>query len=351
MTRNIVERLTCVSRLCFQRIFVVLALASGVSAHVKWFCSYDVTKPTKPLLAVIDPHFLSILAAFVAVIFAVFCADGWVLQRFPHLGESNSNSTALPEKLMRLGTGAFFLCTWTIGQNILTPELHTKTTWIFGVQFLTAVCTAWRKTCVVSAAGICLLYAYGIDQYGFFHMLDYVYFLGMAAYLALISFSDGSMSRLRTPVMTGCLAFSLMWTAIEKLVYPQWSHQLMAKHGHMMMGLPFDIFIVIAAFVEFTLAFYLATGRGMLRLGALALLLVFISAMPEFGPLDIVGHFPLIAILSVPFLSGSSSLQQFGRLPRFGIVANAAAACLLYAIALSVFLFLYGSVQRLEYGS
>ena len=329
----------------------IFALPFVASAHVKWFCSYDVTAPTKPLAAVIDLDFFSVLAVFVALIFLVFCADGWVLKLWPRLAVSSLGLHALPEKLMRLGTGAFFLCTWTIGQNILTPELHTHSSWIFAVQFLTAMCTAWRRTCVVSAIGICLLYAYGVDQYGFFHMLDYVYFPGMAAYLALTSFPNGRMSWLRTPIMTGCLAFSLIWTAIEKLVYPHWSHLLMMKHTHMMMGMRFDLFIVVAAFVEFTLAFYLATGRGMLRLGALALLLLFVSAMPEFGPLDVVGHLSIVAILSVPFLSGYSPLQRFWRFPSVGIVANAAATCLLYLIALSTFLFLYGGVQRIEYGS
>jgi len=206
---------------------------------------------------------------------------------------------------------------------------------------------AWPGTCAVSAAGICVLYAYGVDQYGFFHMLDYVYFLGMAAYLALTSFPDARWHRLRTPLMCGCLAFSLIWTAIEKLLYPQWSQQLMLKHAGMMMGMPFGLFILIAAFVEFTLAFYLATGRALLRLGAVALLLLFISAMPEFGARDVVGHFPLVAILSVPFLTGCSALQRFWRLPSFGIAANAAMTCLLYAAVLSAFLLLYGGVQQI----
>ncbi len=101
------------------------------------------------------------------------------------------------------------------------------------------------------------------------------------------------------------------------------------------------------AFVEFTLAFYLATGRAMLRLRAVALLMLFISAMPEFGARDVVGHFPLVAILSVPFLTGCSALQRCWRLPSFGIAANAAMTCLLYVAVLSAFLLLYGGVQRI----
>ena len=338
-------------RVCRTSIILAACTPMVASAHVKWFCSYDVTKAPKPVSLVLSAPFFAVLAGFLAVLFLGFLADGWVLKKWPRFESAGSSIAGAQEKLVRLGMGAFFLCTWNIGLNILTPELHTQAGWVFGVQFLTAVCTAWRRTCIVSALGICTLYVYGVSQYGLFHMLDYVYFLGLAVYLALTSFSSERLLRARVPVMIGCLAFSLMWTAIEKLLYPQWSEQLMVKHGHMMMGLPFGLFIVIAAFVEFTLSFYLATGRGLLRLGALGLLGVFISAMPEFGPLDVVGHFPLVAILGVPFLGGDSVLQRFWRLDQRGVIVNAAATCVLYVMALAMFLGLYYGVQWMEYRS
>ena len=157
------------------------------------------------------------------------------------------------------------------------------------------------------------------------------------------------LSHVRIPAMTGCLAFSIMWTAIEKFVYPQWTAQVLETHGHMAMGMPSGLFIVVAAFVEFTLAFYLATGRGMLRVGTLVLLIVFIAAMPEFGRSDVVGHLPLIAILGVPLMGGNSALQRFWRVPGRGMVVNAAAACLLYTLSLTLFFLAYYGVQRLEY--
>ena len=327
-----------------------LVLPVAASAHVKWFCHYDVTKAPRPVQEVLSSIFFTTLAPFLLLLFLGFLADGWVAKRWPLIESAGSSFADTQEKFFRLWTGAFFLCTWNIGLNILTPELHTQAAWIFAVQFITAIGIAWRRTCLVSALGIVVIYVYGITQYGFFHMLDYVYFLGMAAFLGCSAIRTERLLRLRIPVMTGCLAFSLMWTAVEKLLYPDWSQQLMVKHGHMMMGLPFDRFIVIAAFVEFTLSFYLATGRGLLRLGALALLFVFISAMPEFGPKDVVGHFPLIAILVVPLIGGDSALQRFWRLPQRGVFANAAATCLLYLVTLATFIGLYYGVQWMEYG-
>ncbi len=334
---------------CGALLFVAAALVfpTTASAHVKWFANYDVTTRPKPFPEVATTTFFAIFAAFLAILFLGFLADGWVAKRWPRVLSAGSSFDAIHDKWVRLGTGAFLLCTWTIRLNILTPELHTQTGWIFTIQFLSALFIAWRRTCVLSALGIFALYVYGITRYGMFHMLDYVYFLGIAAYLAGISISR--ISRIRVPVMTGCLAFSIMWTAIEKLVYPQWTAQILQTHSHMTMGIPFGPFIVLAAFVEFTLAFYLATGRGMLRLGSLALLLVFVAAMPEFGRIDVVGHLPLIAILGVPLMRGSSSLQCFWHRPGLGIILNAAAVCLLYTLSLSLFFLTYYGVQWLEY--
>lgn len=326
-----------------------MALPMTASAHVKWFASYDVTKPPKHLADVITAVFLGVLSLSLFLLFLMFLADGYVARRWPRVESSGSSFEGVQEKVVRLGTGAYFLCIWTLGLYILTPELHTKQTWVFGVQFLIAFCAAWRRTCIISALGVGVLYVYGVTQYGFFHMLDYVYFLGLGIFVASVSLSAERLSRLRIPAMIGCLAFSVMWTAIEKLLYPQWTQQVLEKKPHLAMGMHFGTFIVFAAFIEFSLAFYLATGRGLLRLGALVLLVIFVSAMPEFGARDVVGHIPIAAILSVPFLAGDSALQRFWRLPQRGIVINATATCLLYVVTLAAFVGMYYGVQWIEY--
>ena len=328
-------------------LLVALAYPAVISAHVKWFAAYDVTLRPKPFTDVATSAFFLVFAAFTLLLFLGFLLDGWIAGLWPRAVSAGSFFTAQHEKWVRLAMGAFLLCMWSIGLDILTPELHTHASWIFTVQLISAFCLAWRRTCVISALGLSLLYAYGLTQYGLFHMLDYVYFLGIAVFLAGVSIPR--LSRLRIPAMTGALAFSIMWTAIEKFVYPQWTDQVLQRHTGMAMGLPSPLFILIAGFVEFTLAFYLATGRGMLRLGSLVLLIVFIAAMPEFGRRDVVGHLPLIAILGVPLVGGHTALQRFWRLPRRGIITNAAAACLLYSFSLALFFLAYYGVQWLEY--
>lgn len=331
-------------------LIATIAVPVPAFSHVKWFCAYDVTKSPSVLATVLTPNFFACLGAFILAIFLGFLADDWIVRRWPGLTSTGASWKEAEDKLIRLAMGAFFLCMWNTGGKILTPELYSNVAWISFVQFAIAVFLIWRRTCIISALGIGALYGLGIAEYGVFHMLDYVYFLGLAAYLALISFAPARMSQVRVPLLTGCLAFSLIWTAMEKMGYPQWSHQLMAKHGHMMMGLNFNLFIIIAAFVEFSLAFYLATGRGLLRFGVLALLMLFISAMPEFGHLDVVGHIPLVGILGVSLFRGSSRLQDGLRLSKHGIALNAAAISFVYVAALGTFLAMYYGVWWMEYG-
>lgn len=326
---------------------IALASPSTAAAHVKWFAHYDVTKRPEHFASVMTGTFALVFAAFSLILFLGFLLDGWVEKRWSGVTTAGSSFVPAHEKWVRLGMGAFLLCLWVTRLDILTPELYTQTEWVFTVQFLSAFCLAWRRSCVLSAVGICVLYSYALTQYGLFHMLDYVYFLGIAVFVAGVSIRR--LSQIRVPVMIGCLAFSIMWTAIEKFVYPQWTAQVLQKHAGMAMGLPFSLFIIIAGFVEFTLAFYLATGRGLLRFGSLVLLIVFIAAMPEFGRRDIIGHLPLVAILGVPFVGGHTALQRFWHRRDHHLLANAASAWVLYAISLAVFFLAYYGVQWMEY--
>ena len=333
---------------CGALLFLIaVAYPMGVSAHVKWFANYNENMRPIPFSDVATPSFLLIYTGFVVIFFLGLLADAWLTKRWPGLTSAGETFLGFQEKWVRLGVGAFLLCMWSSHLNILTAELHTKMAWVFTIQFISAFCIAWRRTCILSSFGICVLYLYALTQYGFFHMLDYVYFLGLAVFLAGVTLPK--LAQIRVQVMTAALAFSVMWTAIEKFVYPQWTNQVLQAHPGMAVGLPFSLVIIIAGFVEFTLAFYLVIGRGLLRVGSLILLLVFVVAMPEFGYRDVVGHIPLVAILMVPFVGGDTTLQRFWRLRERPILSCAALACVLYTASLMVFFLAYYGVQWMEY--
>ena len=91
------------------------------------------------------------------------------------------------------------------------------------------------------ALGLLTVYGVGIARYGLFHMIDYAFFAGLAAYLALSGpYFDRrpELQRWRVSILAGTVAFSLMWTGIEKLLYPQWTAVVLAAHPIVTMGFP-----------------------------------------------------------------------------------------------------------------
>jgi hypothetical protein len=188
----------------------------------------------------------------------------------------------------------------------------------------------WRPTCILAAAGIVVLYGYCVAEYSVFHLIDYVYFIGIASYLALTSLQSPRALAMRMPLIVGCLVLSLMWGALEKLFYPQWTFAVLRDHPAIAFGIDFPVFVVLAAFVEFSLAFLMITGRGSLRIGAALFMAIFLIAILEFGRSDAVGHIPAVAIFGLICLHGTSPLQDALRLSRRSMVVDAGAVVLLY---------------------
>ena len=328
-------------------------------AHVKWFCSVaDVTQAPDALGDVLTPLFGLVCCGFLLMVFVGFLVDGSVARRWPRLASSGALHAGTEEKLVRLATGAYFLLLWDKGAvvlwerggAILTPELMASIWWMGALQFAIAVSVGWRGGCLLAAAGIAVLYGYGITQFGLFHMTDYVFFPGMAAYLALTWAGTPGALRWRVPLLSGGLAFGLMWTAVEKFVYPLWTLDVVAEHPDLAFGFPWPFVVVVAGFVEFTLAFYVVTGRGLVRFGAAGYAAIFLAAIPEFGHLDAVGHIPIIAILAVVCLRGGSPLQGLLQQRERGATANAAMVSALYLASLTGFFGMYYGLQWMEYG-
>ncbi len=133
----------------------------AASAHVKWFCTIaDGTRPPAALTDVITPTFLACLGAFIAMFFCGLAVDGWIARRWPALTLAGVRFAPGEEKLVRLATGAFFLCLWEggatvfweTGNAVVTPELASTVGWVCWLQFAVAVLVIWRPTCILAAA-------------------------------------------------------------------------------------------------------------------------------------------------------------------------------------------------------
>ncbi len=325
--------------------FCVAAPATA-DAHVKWFTHTDVHDAPCGLHTVLSPIFLTVLAAAILLVYAGFLLDLVVARRYPGWLGSGVAFAAVEERLVRAATGAYFICAADLGLVILTPDLPSRAPWVAIVQGGIAFFLVWRRTCVLAGVGILLLYADAVARFGIFHMTDYVFIPGLALYCASLSLPARRLMAMREPMLVASLAFSLAWTAIEKFLYPQWTDAVVASHPSIGFGVPVGWVVVIAGFVEFTLAFYLVTGRGLLRLGALGYAAIFLAAMSPFGRLDVFGHLIILAILSVAGLRGVTPMQNALHVRGRGALADAGGIATLYLLTLGVFFAMYYAMQR-----
>jgi hypothetical protein len=334
--------------------------AGPAAAHVKWFCgAIDGSIPPQGLDEVLTPTLLLIGASFTLLVASGALADGVLSRRWPSRSTRVRRGACVEDAVMRIGMAVYMLLlgvgrgtisTAAGAASILTPELLHRTPLIGWLQFAIAAALVFRRTCPLAGLGVATLYGIGVVRYGVFHMADYVFFLGIAFHLALGSPFGDARPRLqgwRVPVMGGALGFSLMWTAVEKLLYPAWTAIVLAAHPATAFGFPIPFVTETAGFVEFSLAFYLVVGRFLLRLDAAVIILVLLAAVPEFGVVDEIGHIPIIAVLLVLVLHGATALQATAWPPHRGPLGAAWRVMTLYVGTFSVMVAMYYGLQRL----
>ena len=337
-------RRRCAARLAAPA--VSLLAAGPAAAHIKWFEPYDVSQAPMPIDAVMSRQYLCVLAGFAAMTAGGFLLDRQVVpMRWVTAAFARQDSV---DSVLRAALGAFFVALFAIGGIILTPELRTEAEWPAWLQLGIAASLFSARSCFLGGIGILLLYGYGVALYGAFHMADYPIFLGLAAYLVLTSCGGARLRGLRMPILYVTLCVSMMWGAVEKWAYPQWTYPLLAERPYLAFGLPPEGMLVLAGFVEFALAFYILTGLGLLRLGIGVLGCIFLAAIVDFGKIDAIGHLPLIAAMAAMFLHGPTPLHHALHDARRGMLAEVRRSGTLFLGAVGVLFLAYYGLQHTE---
>ncbi|CAO4163960.1 Transmembrane protein [Methylorubrum aminovorans] len=277
-----------------------LLIGTGAaSAHVKWFCAFDVAGQPRGLEQVLCTDF-ELLTGL-----ALVCLMFGCLAEGTHLGTALLNAldrvTAAARVnsalIVRAVMGFFLVSLWNLGGIILTPELKTDVAWIPWLQLAMAAGLLWKRTLPFTAAGIVSLFGFAVWNYGIFHLADYPVFLGVAAFLALTAFDRTLFGQRPIDVVRIAAAITLMWASVEKWAYPHWTDPLIAAKPAMTMGASPELFMQAAGVIEFTLAFALIWTPLVRRASAIILTAVFVSAIFEFGKIDAIGHSGIIAVL------------------------------------------------------
>jgi hypothetical protein len=236
------------------------------------------------------------------------------------------------EIIFRAACASFFISIWAVGGILLTPELKTDSIWIGLLQLAIAVGMLSRRTMPLSAFGIFALFDIAVWNYGGFHLADYPVFLGFAAYLALVGGRTNFFGARPIDVLRYAASITLMWAAIEKWAYPQWSYPLLIQHPEMTLGFAPDFYMRAAGAIEFALAFSLLWTPLVRRVGAIMLTAMFVSAVFEFGKIDLIGHsLIVVALLGIIVDDGGKP----ARIRDFWLIPAA------YAVSLALFLGTY----------
>ncbi|RYE95438.1 MAG: hypothetical protein EOO77_42860 [Oxalobacteraceae bacterium] len=329
---------------------------------MKWFCGpIDGSAPPLPLREVVTPLFLELLVLFVGLVVAGAMLDA-LIARFTSIGVvKHDRMHAVNDVIVRAGVAIYALCLWNnlavvlwaepSSGSFLTPDLYGTSRLVGLLQLTAAITVLIPMMSVIAATILIILYGLGVMKFGLFYMIDYLFFIGLAVYIAL---SDSSFRRFpirayRVPILVGSLSLSLMWTAVEKFLFPQWTISVLLLHPGVTAGQSFSTVATIAGFVEFSLAFYLLAGREVLgRIGAILLGIVFVIAMPEFGMLDVVGHIPVLLILLIALISGETPLQILCRGKVSRVLVSGWKVGRAYLVVLCILMVLYYGLHALS---
>jgi len=325
-------------------IMVNAALAGSASAHVKWFCAFNVAGQPIGLENVLCADFEFLAGISVLLLMSGCLAEGTfigeaVLRAMDRATQYIRDNT---EMLFRAACGFFFVAIWAVGGILLTPELKTDSTVVSAIQLGIAAGMLSRRTMPLSAVGIAVLFMIGVWQYGIFHLADYPVFLGIAAYLALVGFQRDFFGARPIDIVRWTAGVTLMWASVEKWAYPEWSFPLLSSHPQMALGLDPVFFMRAAGAVEFALAFALMWSPLVSRMAAAILAGMFISAVLEFGKVDLIGHTLIVAAL-LAIIADKRVDKVLVRYPWLAPVG--------YASALGLFLSMYYVAHALIFGT
>lgn len=285
---------------------VVLLVPALAAAHVKWFSQFTYADRPRSLREVATPTFLALAALSTVVVGALAFADDWLrpkplVKRIDAWLESHRGESFV---VLRVGAGATMLMAWQAG-TLLAPELPAVSGALGWAQFVVVLLLLVPQTVPVAGALLGALWLYAAFSFGLFHLLDYTFFAGIAFALTVSRFENERIRGLSLPALYASVGFSLVWVALEKLVYPEWALYVLAQHRGLAMGLTLDFFLIGAAFVELSLGHLLILGLFGRTL-ALTITIVFMLSSAVFGGrLEVMGHTPIHAALIVFILEGA----------------------------------------------
>ncbi len=341
-------------------LWLSLSLAAGAAqAHVKWFAQVDPGEVPRPLGEVLsEPFFVQMLTLSLVAIYVFFLVDRVALRKgvLAALDARMRRFDGASIWVMRICAAIFFLALagWHYFHGVsfyLTPELVTHAAWVPWLHLTMAACALSRRTAPITGIGIFVLYCAAVGDYGLYHLIDYMIFLGIGYFFLVSAIERGGWRKSGFVVLFAATGLTLTWAAIEKFAYPHWTFPMLAAKPGMLMGMQPMNYMILAGFVEFNITFVLLGAASMIgRLIAFGLQSVFVLAIFEFGVVDAIGHLMIIAILFVLFFRGPTEARNMLVLREKALCTEAYFMTGLYTLALLTMFLAYYGLHHVFYG-
>lgn len=302
--------------------WLLMLLPTAAFAHVKWFEAYEVAQRPVPIG---DTLSLGYFWMGVALVLGFFIATTLLERRAPGLAVTRTLDTVTrplhdnADSFLIAVIFAFFVALFAVGGTYLTPDLKTDSELIPWAQLIIALLVIARRTRPVAAIAIVVLWAITMRDYDLFHLYDYLALgLGLAGYLLLSGLKDGPWHDRRFAILRWGIALALMWSSMEKFMYPQWFMPLLEAKPFLAFGIPFGPYTTMAGVAEFTLGFGLLWTPLVRRLSAAALFVLMFAAVYPFGRVDMIGHATILAALLLILAEPLSDKRALEIVPRDG---------------------------------
>ena len=337
-----------------------LLLAAGQSAfgHVKWFVEYDVTKPPTPIGEVLNGTFVEIFLLSVACIYLFFLTDRFLFKSgyLVALDERLRQFDRFAGYVMRASAGVFFFLLWvwymSYGTTFyITPELKTTAAFVPWLHLGLAVLLLSRYMAPIAGLGVFVLFGAAVRDFGLFHMLDYVIFLGIGYFLIAANLGGAKWLKSAFIVLFAATGLTLIWASVEKFGYAEWTFPLLEHNPDMLMGMSPRNFMTLSGFVEFNVTFMLLGAVSVVgRLVSLGAMSIFVLAVFKFGAVDALGHLMIVAILVVLIVRGPTDARNMLFLRDKSVWTEAYFMTGLYFLAFVMIFILYYGLHYLIFG-
>ncbi|MEN8174394.1 MAG: hypothetical protein ABFS23_01440 [Pseudomonadota bacterium] len=311
----------------------------------------------RPIEEVLSAEYIAFFLASVAFIYLFFLVDRVLYQHgfLDKLTDRLVISAPTSLTILRVASFLFFISLfgygWVNKSFFLTPDLYTDNPLIKWLHLTIAVAALHRPASPIIGVCLLILWAMAVHQYGIIHALDYIVFLGLAAFFIASGMRDCDMRTAGSVAMFALLGINFGWLAIEKWAYPQWTYAMLEKRPELLFGIPPDTYMIFAGFVEFNVAFVLLGAvSSFSRVVALGLGAIFVLAISQFGLIDAVGHLFIIAILLILVLRGPTRARHFMVLSDKSVWAHAYFMTGLYFLAFVMIFLAYYGLRHLYYG-